>query len=114
MISQTGRLILTIKQHLYTSTKYLFSLPVHHCTRQTALYIALIAQRVSVSLSNNKHSEGKYVTESYLYIHDSQRNVLLCGRSRDDMICTSFKSLGKQPAKLSLRLLSFLEIDAST
>lgn len=49
-----------------------------------------------------------------LYIHDdSHRNVLLCGRSRDDTNCASFKFLGKQPTKMSLRLPTFLETDAS-
>lgn len=47
-------------------------------------------------------------------MHDgSQRNILLCSRSCDDMICASFKFLGKQPTKLSLGLASLREIDTS-
>lgn len=115
VIPQTGRLILTIKQHLHTYTKYLCFSPCSSLHQaDSTVYCPNCHWRVSVSLSNNKHSEGKYVTKPHLYIHDNQRNVLLCGRSCDDMICTSFKSLGKQPSKLSLRLLSLLETDAST
>lgn len=91
------------------------SLPVHYYSGQTALCILLTTiYRVSMSFSSNRHSEGKHITTSHNYIHDgSQRNILLCSRSCDDMTCASFKFLGKQPAKLSLGLASLLEIDTS-
>lgn len=112
MIPQTPRVILMIKQH---ASRYICSslCSLLQCMVST-LHTLTTIYRVSMSFSSNRHSEGKYITTSHCYIHDgSQRNILLCGRSCDDMISASFKFLGKQPTQLCLGLASLLEIDAS-